>query len=114
MEYTTVDADISATTTADLADSPFAAETNLVEPEVVEPAAIKVPAGAETAATIEVAATVKVAAAVKVAAGAEIAAGDADAEAVRQRLATAHELGGRIVSVKSENISLEWSPEPAN
>jgi hypothetical protein len=27
------------------------------------------------------------------------------------RIATGQELGGRIVSVKSENVSLEWSPE---
>jgi hypothetical protein len=27
------------------------------------------------------------------------------------RLATGEELGGRIVSIKSENVSLEWSSE---
>ena len=27
------------------------------------------------------------------------------------RLATGQELGGRIVSVKSENVSLEWSSD---
>lgn len=29
-----------------------------------------------------------------------------------RRLASGQELGGRIVSVKSENVSLEWSPPP--
>lgn len=37
------------------------------------------------------------------------AAGTAAAEIVR--LATGQELGGRIVSVKSENVSLEWSSD---
>ena len=30
------------------------------------------------------------------------------------RIATGAELGGRIVSVKSENVSLEWSPEASD
>ncbi|MEZ5551826.1 MAG: hypothetical protein R3E82_13110 [Pseudomonadales bacterium] len=34
--------------------------------------------------------------------------------ASRERLPTAQELGGRIVSVKSDNISLEWSPAAAD
>ena len=45
---------------------------------------------------------------------AEAVASNLEAEAVAespQRIATGAELGGRIVSVKSENVSLEWSSE---
>jgi hypothetical protein len=41
-------------------------------------------------------------------ASAEVAAEPVDSP---RRLATGQELGGRIVSVKSENVSLEWSKD---
>lgn len=49
-------------------------------------------------------------------ADADVAAANraAGIEASQERLPTAQELGGRIVSVKSGNLSLEWSPTPVD
>ena len=100
------DAEAPAALEAPAADSP-AAESPAVAPEaasvpetVVEPPAEVVTETAEPPAA-------PVPAEVPAAGPAEAPATDMAESPVR--LATGAELGGRIVSVKSENVSLEWS-----
>ncbi len=64
-----------------------------------EPSPFREPASAADGATSEPADAEPVVAAL----------GSAAAPEAPQRLATGQELGGRIVAVKSENVSLEWS-----
>lgn len=81
---------------AEPAAEPAATEADPAEIVVAEP---ELPAIAETAApTADVTA-------------AEEAVADQGAAPSPVRIATGQELGGRIVSVKSENVSLEWSSE---
>jgi uncharacterized membrane protein len=87
------------------------AKSPLVEP--VEVAEIPLPAPVESA-TESPAAPVDVDLAESAPEPAEdvpAPAAEPDAVASPVRLATGQELGGRIVSVKSENVSLEWSSD---
>ena len=74
-----------------------------------EPDTAATQAAPETMAPATVAAPAAAPAAEAALADAEVSA--ADAYVSPARLATGAELGGRIVSVKSENVSLEWSDE---
>ena len=90
--------DVEPAIAADVpAAAPEAATADALEPEVsapdaAPPAPVDAPVAAEAAVPDE-----------------ETTASDAETSPVR--IATGAELGGRIVSVKSENVSLEWSSE---
>ncbi len=95
------DADLTAPETP----APAAAETATERPTAATPSA-------PDEATASASAPAAPDPAPEVAAHTELPpAPESPASPVR-RLATGQELGGRIVSVKSENVSLEWTPEP--
>jgi len=91
---------------ADTPPEPGAAETPAAAPVAAQPP--PAPEAATELPTPEDTAIAEAADADAIAA--EVAARSSDEPRVR-RLATGAELGGRIVSVKSENVSLEWSAD---